>query len=305
MILEEFLGIFISLLSTCTCTTQSQHELEGGNSPQQQPLETQNEEVSISSQRQLVGIQEDDRSATEETQEIEQQWDEQWDKIDTEYEPDYASLGDELKVNSNLRQSLQKSLLANLGITCAAFLLAMLSMGLVYFELTRQHVCSSNSTFFGTSQWALISDEIEDASLHLWFPATLALLFGWKEFKEHYLSTFYIACAFGATLTIYKCYLFIFHLYMTKSGLVEIGDAMIMIAIICNSFVVARNFCRSHPRPIHRRFHIFAVIIGQFIIGVAFAWIFRYVLAIHIKGAIELDSFIHSTHFPVKLHLID
>ena len=252
----------------------------------------------------MVGIQEDDRSATEETQEIEQ-WDEQWDKIDTEYEPDYASLGDELKVNSNLRQSLQKSLLANLGITCAAFLLAMLSMGLVYFELTRQHVCSSNSTFFGTSQWALISDEIEDASLHLWFPATLALLFGWKKFKEHYLSTFYIACAFGATLTIYKCYLFIFHLYMTKSGLVEIGDAMIMIAIICNSFVVARNFCRSHPRPIHRRFHIFAVIIGQFIIGVGLAWIFRYVLAIHIKGENELDSFIHSTHFPVKLHLID
>ena len=199
--------------------------------------------------------------------------------------PSYASLRDETRVNRCLCQSFRKSLGANLGITFAASLLAVLAIVLVYFELISSTLCyewkhrSKNMIPLSVFKRRLISDQLEDVFLNLWFPATLVLLFGWMEFKKHYLSTFYIGCAFGATLTIYKCYLFIFNDYNTTKGhsMAHIGEGVFFVAIILSSILVARNFHLSHLRPTYSNFHIITTITVQIFFGSVLAWIYRYV----------------------------
>ena len=201
-------------------------------------------------------------------------------------DPSYASLRDESRVNRCLCQSFRKSLGANLGITFAASLLAVLAIVLVYFELLSSTLCyewehrSKNTIPLRVFKRRLILDQVEDVFLNLWFPATLVLLFGWMEFKKHYLSTFYIGCAFGATVTIYKCYLFIFNDHNTTKGdwMTHIGEGVFFVAIILSSILVARNFrLQSHSRSTYSYFHIITTITVQIFFGSVLAWIYRYV----------------------------
>ena len=133
----------------------------------------------------------------------------------------YVSVGSESRLRRTVWQSLQRSLRANLGIGMAVFPLALFTVGLVYFELNTGQLCfewkhHNNSISSSVMRWQVIGEDIIQIPINIWFPVTLALLFGWKEFKSNYISTLWVGFAVGAVVDIYKTFLGVFNVFGTE-----------------------------------------------------------------------------------------
>ena len=120
-----------------------------------------------------------------------------------------------------LWQSLQRSLRANLGIGMAVIPLGLFTVGLVYYELNIGELCfewkhHNNSISSSAMRWQLIGADIDAIPINVWFPVTLSLLFGWKEFKSNFISTLWVGFAVGAVVVIYKTLLGVFNVFGTN-----------------------------------------------------------------------------------------
>ena len=76
--------------------------------------------------------------------------------------------------------------------------------------------------------------------MNLWFPATLALLFGWMEFKLKYMTTMLVGFAVGTTVTNFKPLFFLFSIYPKNYYLGYIVKGVFLMSIIFDAFLVAR-----------------------------------------------------------------
>ena len=99
--------------------------------------------------------------------------------------------------------------------------LELFAIGLVYFKLNTGDLCfewkhHNNSISSFVRRWQLIGEDIDAIFLNLWFPMTLALLFGWKEFKSNYISTLWVGFVVGAVIVIYKTFLDVFNVFGTE-----------------------------------------------------------------------------------------
>ena len=134
----------------------------------------------------------------------------------------YVSLGSESRFRRTFWQSLQRSLRANLGIVMAVIPLGLFAMGLIYFKLNTSQLCfewrdhNDTSIWRSVMKWNVIGDDIESICVNLWFPVTLLLLFGWKEFKLNNISTLWVGFTVGAAVVIYKTFLVVFNVLATK-----------------------------------------------------------------------------------------
>ena len=100
----------------------------------------------------------------------------------------------------------------------AAFPLTLLAIAFIYLELNTKNLCHQweqnyHSIPLSVLECRLIGDETEDIVMNLWFPATLALLFGWIELKLNYFSTLLLGFAVGTTVTNFKSLFFLFNIY--------------------------------------------------------------------------------------------
>ena len=96
--------------------------------------------------------------------------------------------------------------------------LTLLAIAFIYLELNTKNLCHQweqnyHSIPLSVLECRLIGDETEDIVMNLWFPATLALLFGWIEFKLNYFSTLLLGFAVGTTVTNFKSLFFLFNIY--------------------------------------------------------------------------------------------
>ena len=128
----------------------------------------------------------------------------------------YVSVGSESRFRRTFWQSLLRSLRANLAIAIVVIPLGLFAIGLVYFQLNTSNLCfewqhHNNSIPSFVTRWQLIGEDIGVIFLNIWFPVTLALLFGWKEFKSNYISTLWVGFAVGAVIVIYKTLLGVFN----------------------------------------------------------------------------------------------
>ena len=133
----------------------------------------------------------------------------------------YATVGSESRFRPTFWQSLQRSLRANFGIVMAVIPLGLFAVGLVYFKLNTSELCfewkhNNRSISSSVTRWRLIGEDIDVVSINIWFPVTLALLFGWKEFKSNYISTLWVGFAVGAVVVIYKTFLVVFNVFGTN-----------------------------------------------------------------------------------------
>ena len=72
--------------------------------------------------------------------------------------------------------------------------LTLLAIAFIYLILNTKNLCrqwehNNHSIPLSVLKWRLIGEETEDIVMNLWFPATLALLFGRMEFKLNYFTT--------------------------------------------------------------------------------------------------------------------
>ena len=99
--------------------------------------------------------------------------------------------------------------------------LGLFAIGLVYFKLNTSDLCfewkhHNNSIPSFVTRWQLIGQDIDAMFINIWFPVTLALLFGWNEFKSNYISTLWVGFAVGSVIVIYKTLLFVFNDFGTE-----------------------------------------------------------------------------------------
>ena len=134
----------------------------------------------------------------------------------------YVSVGSESRFRRTFWQSVQRSLRANFGIVMAVIPLGLFAMGLIYFKLNTSQLCfewrdhNDTSIWRSVMKWNVIGDDIESICVNLWFPVTLLLLFGWKEFKLNNISTLWVGFTVGAAVVIYKTFLVVFNVLATK-----------------------------------------------------------------------------------------
>ena len=173
MILEELVGVFVSLVAQAPAISREnlQNEFEC-------TLENSEQDGSYD------GL-------------IHREYDEQ----PTATELPYNETDDTVRLvqtRRNFSESFLRSIKANIGlITVVVFILALFTIGVVLLGLTITDYCPQSMQKNRTSAQNSEIVKIVVISVILlppfsWFPASIAMSFGFKEFRKHYLSGLFV-----------------------------------------------------------------------------------------------------------------
>jgi hypothetical protein len=181
----------------------------------------------------------------------------------------------------NYWESIRRSLRTTLSVTFAIFPLTALVLTFLYFDLKTSDLCLEWQKHNHTlprlaSQLRVIGDCILCIVNSLWFPLTIAVLFGWKEFRQKFFHTLYIALIFGETTAIYYLLLLVFGVYDTHIYYRCPTNVLFFTGIICCSIVVIRNIRAYDHTVSYSNGHLFILISAQFLICSLIAFGFRY-----------------------------
>ena len=159
---------------------------------------------------------------------------------------DYTRLAGTSPGRRNCWESIRRSLWTTLSITCAIFVPTAFILAFLYVDLNTTDLClewqyHNNPLPFSVKRLRVVGDSVEAVITNLWFPLTMVVLFGWKEFKLRFMSTFYVAFIFGETVVIYYLFLLVFGVYDTSVYYRIPANVLFFSGIICCSFVILRN----------------------------------------------------------------
>jgi hypothetical protein len=260
--LEEIIAGFLSLFSTFTMDT---------------PHLSRDKESIIGS-----GVEKLDRQSALRDNETHTEYGTFLDETVFSTKLEYVQIeGDEIEVKPTFRQSLVRSLQANLSMTLAVFLLAVIGITVIYFDLRTCDLCyewrnHNNTIPFPVMRFKLIGDCIEGILLNLWFPASLVILFGWSDFKRHYASTAYVGFVIGLMATLYLTFLLLFGVYDTKVVYRVPGNVLFATGLIVSSLRVVRKVREIHPSVSYSDVQIMTVVSVEFLTSFMIAMYYRY-----------------------------
>ena len=130
-------------------------------------------------------------------------------KVPTElpYYEDGTFVQMQAEETENFCQSFVLSFKANVGlITVVVFILAVLTVGLVFVDLNTNDVCKewmhrnlNVSSHVKTVRKVGMSVKL--LSLFSWFPVSIAMLWGFKEFKRNYVACLFLCGFVPASIT--------------------------------------------------------------------------------------------------------
>ena len=206
--------------------------------------------------------------------------------------PDYTRLGGTSSGRRNYWESIRRSLWTTLRITCAIFVPTAFALAFLYIDLNTTDLClewqyHNNALPFSVKRLRLIGHSVEVMIINFWFPLTMVVLFGWKEFKLRFLSTFYVAFIFGETTVIYYLFLLVFGVYDTSVYYRYPANALFFTSIICCCILVLRNIranrSRNHTLS-YSKFHILALVSAEFLACSVLALTYRYAIVPFFNG---------------------
>ena len=116
--------------------------------------------------------------------------------IHREYEDDISASvqTDVVQPSRHVTQSFLRSLKANVGLIAAVvFILSLLTVFTVYVDLNTTDACvewenHNHSIPTSVKNLRVVGGSIKLLPLFIWFPACVAMLWGFREFKMNYLS---------------------------------------------------------------------------------------------------------------------
>ena len=213
------------------------------------------------------------------------------DKIHREYDSfeqdpsrvSYAQLGYELRIKPTYTQSLLRSLKVTFTMTIAGMPLVIIAVILIYFDLRTCDLCSewlvqNNTLSFDVMKIRLLGNGVEVIMISLWFPMSLTVLFGWKEFKRHYLLTILVGVLAGLLYTLYLSFLLLYGVYDTKLWYRIPGNVTFAIGVIWGCVIVVRKLRQNHPTVSYSGCHIFTVVSVPLLSSFAMAMFYRYAI---------------------------
>ena len=197
---------------------------------------------------------------------------------------DYTRLGGASSGRRSYWESSRKSLWTTLSVTFAIFPSTVFIIGFLYVDLNTTDLClewqyHNNTLPFSVKRLRVIGDSVEAVITNLWFPLTSVVLFGWKEFKLRFLSTFYVAFIFGGMVIIYYLFLLVFGVYNTHMSYRYPANVMFFTGIICCCIVILRNIRanrQSDSTLSYSNGHILVLVSTQFLASSILAFTYRY-----------------------------
>ena len=196
---------------------------------------------------------------------------------------DYTRLDGASSERRSYWESIPKSLWTTLSITCAMFVPTAFTMAFLYIDLNTTDLClewqyHNNTLPLSVKRLRVIGDSIEAVIANLWFPLTMVVLFGWKEFKLRFMSTFYVGFIFGETTIIYYLFLLVFGVYDTHMYYRYPANVLFFTGIFCCSILMLRNIRSSDSTLSYSNGRILALISAEFLACSALAVTYRYAI---------------------------
>ncbi|CAB4025937.1 Hypothetical predicted protein [Paramuricea clavata] len=185
----------------------------------------------------------------------------------------------------NFCESLIRSLKANVGlITAVVFVLGSLTVGVVYVDLNSNDACiewmhKNVSIPAHVRTLRIVGMSVKLLPLFSCFPACIALLWGFREFKKNYLTRLFF-CAFvpGSITCVYRIIMFDkftnvdYNLYRLPSNL------LFMFSIVCGAYSVARKFKKVNPATSYSVFRIIFILSSAFLGACLFSFIYTFII---------------------------
>ena len=198
----------------------------------------------------------------------------------------------------NFCESIIRSFKANIGlITVVVFILTLVTIACVLVGLTTNDYCIdwivhknlSSPKNVATVEIAAVSFVL--LLLFSWFPACVALCFGFKEFRKNYLlDLFVLQFVTESASTLYDIY-FSNQLFTVRdidySKYRLPGYAIFLFSILCGAYLVARKCKKINPTTSYNVIHIFIIFLMPFAGSCLFGLAYRYVV---IKYFIETED---------------
>ncbi|CAB3993390.1 Hypothetical predicted protein [Paramuricea clavata] len=197
---------------------------------------------------------------------------------------DYTRLGGASSGRRSYWESSRKSLWTTLSVTFAIFPSTVFIIRFLYVDLNTTDLClewqyHNNTLPFSVKRLRVIGDSVEAVIINLWFPLTSVVLFGWKEFKLRFLSTFYVAFIFGGMVIIYYLFLLVFGVYDTHMYYRYPANLLFLTGIICCSIVILRNIRANRPSNYTLSYsngRVLVLVSTQFLASSILAFTYRY-----------------------------
>jgi hypothetical protein len=180
-------------------------------------------------------------------------------------------------------ESIRKSSWTSLCITFAIFPSTAFIIAFLYLDLNTTDLCQewqyrNNTLPPSVKRFRVIGDSVEAVIINLWFPLTIIVLFGWKEFRRRFFSTFYVAFIFGETTVIYYLFLLAFDVYDTHMYYRYPTNVLFFAGIICCSIIMLRNIRRSDSSISYSNGHILVLVSIQFLVASIMTFAYRYAI---------------------------
>jgi hypothetical protein len=194
---------------------------------------------------------------------------------------EYVQLGYELRIKPTYTQSLLRSLKVTLSIIVAVVPVILIGVSFIYFDLRTCDLCSEllaqNYTLsFDVMKIRLLGNGVEVIILNLWFPMTLMVLFGWREFKSHYSLTILVGLLAGLLYTLYLSFLLLYGVYDTKLWYRVPGNVTFAIGVLSGCAIVVRKIRQNYPTVSYSGRHILTVVSVPLLCSFTMAMFYRY-----------------------------
>ncbi|XP_046857634.1 uncharacterized protein LOC124451044 [Xenia sp. Carnegie-2017] len=184
----------------------------------------------------------------------------------------------------NFKSSLWKSLSTSINLTFATILPTLFALTLVYIDTNTTYSCLAwrnykNKTLpLSVKRVHVFGDCVESFVLYLWFPLSMMMLFGWKEFKEKFTSALYVCVIFGEMVVIYHLISFQFNFYDIHSYYRIPPSILFCVSLFCSGFVILYNIRACDQQVTYSNCHIIALLLMEFIFCAFISYANRYEL---------------------------
>ncbi|XP_046857514.1 uncharacterized protein LOC124450905 [Xenia sp. Carnegie-2017] len=186
---------------------------------------------------------------------------------------------DNLKESGKVWKTLWKCLWTNLNIIVASIIPVAFCITLVYVAMNTAYSClewqnHNNKTLpLSVKRAEVFGVCVEAIVLYLWFPFTMMILFGWREFKAKFLSTAYVGVIFGELAVMYHLISFQFNVYYSHSFYRYPTSVLFCVSSLCCTFVILSNIRIGKPFIPYSNCHIAALVLVEFIFCALLAYL--------------------------------
>ena len=181
----------------------------------------------------------------------------------------------------SLLKSFRKAIWASISMAFFLFLPTAFTIMFLYADLNTNDLCfewqhHNNTVPSSVIRIRVIGRSVEVLIINLWFPLTSVILFGWKDFKQKFLTVLYIAFIFAEATVIYYLFSLAFGVLDTHTYYRYPVNILFFTGLICCSIAMVRSIRMSDVSMSYSKLHIMALLSTQLVIWTIISYTYWY-----------------------------